>query len=66
MTEKLVWIKLKDITGETYEYEDCEMKEGPFSIIIFFVAPIGTVRKQFFKKNLVSFELLREIDKRKE
>lgn len=59
MTVKYRWIKLKDVTGETYEFEDCEMRETFLSIIIFFVAPIGTVKKVFFKRSLVSFEFLR-------
>ena len=66
MTEKFLWIKLKDICGETYEFEDCEVKEGPFAITVYYIAPIGTVRKMFFKRNIVSFEYLRELDKRKE
>ena len=58
MTGKYRWIKIKDVIGETYEFEDCEMKETFLTIIIFFKAPIGVVRKMFFKNSLVSFEYL--------
>ena len=56
--EKYIWIKLKDICGETYEFEDCEVKDGPFAITVYFVAPLGTVEKVFLKRNLVSFEYI--------
>lgn len=52
------WIKITDINGETYEFEDCKMIEYFGSIVILFVAPLGTVRKTFYKRNIVSFEYL--------
>ena len=57
---KYRWIKIKDVLGEIYEFEECNVSERPGTIIIFFVAPIGIVKKQFVKKNLVSFEYLIE------
>lgn len=64
MTGKYRWIKIKDVLGETYEYEDCEMRETFLTIIIFFKAPVGVVKKMFFKNSLVSFEFIK--DDRKE
>ena len=63
MTEKMVWIKLKDICGDTFEFENCDVKEGPFAITVYFVAPLGTVKKVFLKKNLISFEYLSDISR---
>ena len=60
------WIKLKDINGEEYSYEDCEITTLGSTITIFFTAPIGVVKKCFVKKNLVSYEYLLESDRRKE
>lgn len=56
------WIKIKDVRGDTYEFEDCKVCSLPGQIIIFFTAPIGTVRKVFYKRNLVSFEYLAEFN----
>ena len=32
--KKYKWIKVVDTRGETYEYENCEMKRGIFGITI--------------------------------
>lgn len=60
MATKYKWIKLKDVLGETYEYEDCEMKETFLTLIIFFKAPVGVVKKMFFKNSLVNFEFIKD------
>lgn len=59
---KYRWIKIKDVTGDTYEFEDCEMHAYFGRILVYYVAPIGVVKKIFFMKNLVSVEYLSETD----
>lgn len=55
---KYRWIRIKDITGEVFEFEDADLNELPGRLIIFFPAPLGTVRKDFYKRNLITIEKL--------
>ena len=55
---KYKWIKLKDILGEKYEFEDCEVSEAFGKVIVYFQAPLGVVKKEFLRRNLISIEKL--------
>ena len=55
---KLRWIRIKDVLGEIYEFEDCEASEAFGKLIIFYQAPLGLVKKEFVRKNLISIEKL--------
>lgn len=52
------YVKIKDVTGETYEFEDCEAKEGLFSLIIFSKVPIGVMKQVFYKDNIIFASML--------
>lgn len=58
--KKYRWIKIKDTCGDTYEFEDCVMHSFLGHITVYYVAPIGTVDKMFYKRNLISLECLRD------
>lgn len=60
--KKYRWIKIKDTCGDTYEFEDCVMYTFMGRITVFYVAPIGTVRKIFFTQNIISLEYLGDDD----
>ena len=55
---KYKWIKIKDVRGDVYEFEDCEALSIFGVVIIFYEAPIGVVKKFFIKRNLISYEFL--------
>lgn len=55
---KYKWIKIKDVLGEKYEFEDCEMSEAFGKVVVYFQAPLGVVKKEFVRKNLISIEKL--------
>lgn len=63
---KYRWIKIKDVTGEEHEFEDADVSLFPGKIIIFYPAPLGLVRKDFYTSNVVSFERLTDDGSRKE
>lgn len=55
---KLRYLKVKDICGETYEFEDCEVKRWLGEIIVTYIVPLGTLKKVFYEKNIISIEYL--------
>lgn len=60
MRRKCRWIRIIDAKGESYEFEDCEMTNGPIIFTVYYKAPIGIVKKAFIKRNLVCYEFLPE------
>lgn len=63
---KYRFVRIKDVSGEIHEFEDADVNEFFGKIIIFFPAPLGIVRKDFYTKNLISFERLTDDGRRKE
>lgn len=57
---KYKWIKIKDVTGYEYEFEDAEMKDTFTDVIVYFIAPVGKIKKVFPKRNVISFECVLE------
>ena len=57
---KYKWIRIRDIRGEEYEFEDSEFKTTPLTYIIFFKAPLGIVEACFTRSNVISIEVLEE------
>ncbi len=63
---KYRYLKIKDICGETYEFEDCKVDRYFGRLIVDYIVPIGTLRKIFFEKNLISWEFVEDSDISKE
>lgn len=55
---KYRWVKVTDICGETHEFEDCTVDCCMGIITIKYIVQVGVVRKQFFKRNVISLECL--------
>lgn len=63
---KYRYLKVKDICGETYEFEDCKVCRYFGRLVVDYIVPIGTLRKIFFEKNLISWEFVEDSDVLKE
>ena len=46
-------IKIKDITGEMYEFEQSELQEGPWHVVVIQPYYLGTVTHTFERKNII-------------
>lgn len=52
-------VKITDINGQAFEYEDCELLEGLGKLTVFVnVGGDGLLKKTFFTRNLISVETI--------
>ena len=52
------FVKIKDVTGETYEFENCDMYTFIGKVVVYQPVPLGTLQKSFYKKNIIFIEVL--------
>lgn len=63
---KYRWVKIKDTCGDIYEFEDCSVDKFLGVITVKYVVPIGTIRKLFIERNIISIEYLLKDEKEEE
>lgn len=52
------YVKVKDVTGETFEYENCEVARYFNELHITYPVPLGTIKKVFNMKNIIFVDYL--------
>ena len=57
---KYKYIKIKDICGETYEYENCTISKCLGRIFISYPVPLGVINKTFIERNTIFIDYLVE------
>lgn len=57
--QKYKWIKVVDINGDKYEYENCEMFLFMGRVEITYSGPIGPVKTFFEERNIISFSFMK-------
>lgn len=52
------YVKIKDVTGETYEFENCDVDIFIGKVVVYHPVPLGMLQKNFYKKNIIFIEIL--------